>query len=118
MTALLKINKPLFRTLLFLLVLCVLFIVSCTKPIRERWVYYDETYCANPWPVNNTNEILKQNIVDYFKAKGIDIYDIEIFSDRTPEACPGTCDCKSGRRVKCKVAKRDVDDMKANGFYE
>ncbi len=105
------------KTLLCLMGLFVLFAWSCNKPLHERWVYYDETHCADAWVHNNTNELLKDNIIAYFKTKDIEIYEIEIFTDREPESCY-SCGCKTGRRIKCKIRKRDVDDMKQNGFYQ
>lgn len=100
-----------------LLLAIQLLLCSCNKPLKERWVYYDETYCADAWTYSGVNEVLKQNIVDYFKEKNISIYDIEIFVDRQPEQNT-SCLNKSGRRVRCKIGKRDLDDIKSHGFYE
>lgn len=90
---------------------------SCNKPLKERWVYYDETYCADAWTYSGVNEVLKLNVIDYFKTKNISIYDIEIFVDRQAEQ-NNSCLNKSGRRIRCKIGKRDLEDIKIHGFYE
>lgn len=100
-----------------LLLTLQLVLSSCNKPLKERWVYYDETYCADGWVYSGVNEVLKQNIIDYFKAKNISIYDIEIFVDRQADQ-NSSCLNKSGRRIRCKIGKRDLDEIKEHGFYE
>jgi hypothetical protein len=94
----------------------VLFI-SCNKKSHIRWVYYDETRCADKWAFTHNNEALKDNVVSYMKSKNITIYELEIFNDRPAESC-GECYCKSGRRIKCKIKKSDLKDIKKEGFYE
>lgn len=104
------------RSLCFSIV--VLFSLSgCTKSGNVKWVYYDETQCADKWTYTNNNESLKLNVISYMKSKGITIYEMEIFNDRTAESCT-ECSCKSGRRLKCKVKKSDLKEIKQEGFYE
>lgn len=99
------------------LTFCVLSLVfsGCTKS-NFRWLYYDETNCADKWEKNIINEKLKDNVVNYLDKQGIKVFEIEIFSDGTADACTD-CACKTGRRIKCKVKKRDVSDIKRQGFY-
>ena len=104
------------RTFSVLLVVSIL-LFGCGKTGNYKWLHYDETYCADKWDGNINNEKLKDNVVAYLDKQGIKVYEIEIFSDRTPDAC-ADCYCKSGRRIKCKVKKRDVKDIKKEGFYE
>ncbi len=102
-------------------IICLIVIAfySCNKPINEKWVYYDETNCADAWQQTSNNEVLKLNVIDYFDGKGIEIYEVEIFNDRSAELCTVySCNCKSGRRIKCKISSRKADDIKAYGFYE
>jgi hypothetical protein len=103
-----------FRVLIVLGLLCVL--VSCAKTSTVRWVVYDETYCSDKWDYNSNNEKLKENVVAFLKNKGIKVLELEIYSDRTPEQC-ANCTCKSGRRIKCKIKKRDVSDANSLDFY-
>lgn len=103
---------------LTLSLMAMLFIInSCTKPFSVKWVYYDETVCSDKWTFTNNNEVLKDRITDHLKGKGIKVFDIEIFIDGTADACT-ECQCKTGRRIKCKIAKRDLSDAKSEGFYE
>lgn len=62
------------------------------------------------------NEKLKDKVVEYLATKGIKVLEIEIFFDRTPDTC-SDCVCKTGRRIKCKIKKRDISDIKKEGFY-
>ena len=105
--------KPVF----FFAFLTIILINSCNKPLSFKWVYYDETVCADKWTNTNNNEVLKERVVDYLKSKSVKVYEIEIFLDRVPENC-AACECKTGRRFKCKIGKKDLDDVKAQGFYE
>ena len=105
------------RALLLVVVMLAMFLISCNKSNRETWAYYDETYCSDKWPQSGNNETLKQNIIDYFKPKGVEIFDIEIFVDRDPESS-AQCYNKTGRRVRVRINKSDVETVKSNGFYE
>jgi len=93
------------------------FTSSCIKSNGTEWLFYDETSCADAWPFAAVNEKLKENITEHYKEKGIRIYDLEIFVDRTPEVC-AACTCKTGRRVKVKVKSRDVEAMQEEKFYK
>jgi len=92
-------------------------LVGCGKRNDIVWVYYDETRCADRWERSNSNEKLKDNIVNYYDKNGSTIYDLEIFFDRTPDTC-FDCICKTGRRVKAKIKGRDLENLKADGFYQ
>jgi hypothetical protein len=114
-TFLLKLYRT--RSFCFAL-LIILFSFGCGKNAGNvRWVYYDETKCADKWTTTLNNEALKQNVTSYLQSKGITIYEIEIFNDRTAESC-GECYCKSGRRFKAKVRKSDLSEIKSEGFYQ
>lgn len=104
--------------LIKLYILCAFFsciVLGCTKS-NFIIMFYDETSCSDKWDYNSANEILKDNVVAYLKKQGIKVLEIEIFGDGTIQTCK-TCDCKTGRRVKCKVRKREEDNMKSEGFY-
>ena len=106
-----------FRTFFVLSSLIAVIVAGCGKSGSVRWVHYDETFCADRWERSSNNEKLKENIVNYLDEKGIKVFEIEIFSDRTADNCT-ECTCKSGRRIKCKVSRRDAKDIKKEGFYE
>lgn len=104
------------RTIFLLVVVSTLFF-GCSKSYRFRWVSYDETNCADRWERNMNNERLKDNVITYLEGKGVKVYEIEIMSDRTADACT-ECTCKSGRRIKIKVNRGDLKSAKSEGFYE
>lgn len=106
-----------YKLRVFLLFLVTSAILSGCSKTNYRWLYYDETYCADKWDRHMVNEKLKENIVSYLNGRGIKVVEIEIFSDRVAESC-SACTCKSGRRIKCKVRKRSVKDLKNEGFYQ
>lgn len=105
-----------FRTFFVLLAVSAL-LFGCGKSGNVRWLHYDETYCADKWEKSVNNEKLKSNITTYLDAKGIKVFEIEIFTDRTAETCTD-CVCKSGRRIKVKIKRNDVKEIKKEGFYE
>ncbi|HQQ93859.1 MAG TPA: hypothetical protein PLQ93_04855 [Bacteroidia bacterium] len=109
-----KINRAgIFSALCMTLLLAL----ACTKPSNIRWVYYNQTYCSDKWGAYSNNEDLKVKITEYCKSKNIDVYDIEIYSNGTADNCLD-CTCKTGKRIKLKVKKRDLEDIKKEGFYE
>ncbi len=95
----------------------VLFFSTCTKPLSVKWVNYDETICADRWDHVLNNEKQKDIIVSYLNAQSIKVFEIEIFADKAAEACT-SCECKTGRTVKCKIGKGDLNDIKSYGFYQ
>jgi hypothetical protein len=102
---------------LFLSLIISVFLLGCGKSMSVKWVYYDETQCADKWDFSPINEKLKENVTNYLNSKDIKVLEIEIFNDRTPDACT-SCNCKTGRRVKVKVKKRDLSEIKSEQFYE
>ena len=118
-TTCMRINVKLsnFLSPAFFAVVLISVVVSCTKPRNIKWVYYDQTLCADKWGPYTSNEDLKIKITDYFDGIGIEVYDIEIFNFGTPETCLA-CTCKTGKTIKLKIKKKHLDDIKKEGFYE
>jgi hypothetical protein len=94
----------------------VFLLLSCTKS-NVKWVYYDETRCADKWEYTYNNEKLKENFINYYNSRGIKIYEVEIFNDIAADPC-ADCTCKTGRRFKSKVKKGDATNLKRESFYE
>lgn len=80
-------------------------------------MYYDQTVCSDKWGSYTNNEDLKIKIKDYLAGKNIEAYDIEIFNTGTPDNCLD-CYCKTGKKIKLKVKKKDLNNIKSEGFYE
>lgn len=102
---------------LALIVFSLLTISSCNK-LNVLWVKYDETQCADSWDYSENNEVLKTNIESYLKTKGVKVLEMEIFVDADPQMNCSACSCKTGRIIKIKIKKRELDDAKSQGFYE
>lgn len=72
-----------------LVALTVSFSLSCCeKSSVTTSVYYDETYCADPWwgssiPVDDKTE----NVKEYFGDKGIIIFNVEVIGNGTVDVC-------------------------------
>ena len=101
----------------FLLCFLTFLFSDCTKS-NYRWVYYDETKCADKWDYKNNQEELKKNVVAYMGSKGVKIYEIEIYTDVSAAESCSDCNCKSGRKFQCKIKKTDVADAKKEGFFQ
>ena len=93
-------------------------IIGCEKLVKTSWVYYDETYCSDPWGNADVDDAKKpDNVEKYFKGKKIRIFKVEILSDGMMDSCY-SCGCKSGKRIRCKIKTKDKSEMKAVNFYE
>jgi len=110
-----------FKWRIFVLCLCIatglMLAFACTKSYTYTWMYYDETYCNDPWRYSSNDETLKNNFAAYYKSRGVTVYESEIFIDRTPES-NNDCAHKTGRRFKCKITQDHVNDMKSFGLYQ
>ena len=101
------------KTLIILLFL--FFLVSCEKiPGDKAWVYFNETQCANPWPIDNSAST-ESKVQAYLETNGIQIFDnrIEIFS-KGP-FCEA-CHCSTGRKIYVLILKSDLEDILKLGF--
>ena len=101
---------------LFLILAASFLFAGCGKN-QFVWMNYDETSCADKWSFDLNNERLKDNVTAYLDSKGIKVLEIEIFVDGTAETCLA-CTCKTGRRIKCKVKKKEEDNLQGEGFYK
>lgn len=91
---------------------------GCEKITDTTRIYYDETFCADPWGQSSVaDDDKKKNIEKYLKGKSIKIFKVEILNDRTPDLCK-SCGCKSGKRISCKVKKSDLNKAINVGFYQ
>lgn len=111
-----KERRVVLLPLLFFVFTSVFLSTGCTK-LNVKWVKYDETRC-DKWTYSENNEVLKTNIESYLKGKGVKVLESEIFVDAEPDANCSGCACKTGRTIKIKIKKRELDEAKAEGFYQ
>lgn len=106
------------KSIVLIIILLMATLTSCEKLVKTSWVYYDETYCADPWGHSTTEYSRKiKDIEAYFKEKKIRIFKTEILHDRVMEMCH-SCGCKSGNRIRCKIKSKDKSEMIDLSFYE
>ncbi len=78
---------------------------------------YDETKGSDPWIITENDSILISNVKNYLLTNKISAYDIELTNDGTFETCKATY-CKTGRRFKVTVDKKDLNKIQNLRFYE
>ena len=105
------------RIIIFLSTTALLLCINaCEKSIP--WVYYDETGCSDQWGHANVPDKDKvKNVKEYLKSKQIRVLKVEIANDGTFEPCMA-CHCKTGKRIKCKINKNDLDKVINENFYQ
>lgn len=106
-----------FLSGLMLIAFCLLTVAGCQK-VNVIWVKYNETQCADSWDYSDNNEVLKEHVETYLKGKGVKVLEMEIFIDADPQQNCSSCSCTTGRTIKVKIKKRDLDDVKNLGFYQ
>ncbi|MDY0368762.1 MAG: hypothetical protein WCR58_01745 [Bacteroidales bacterium] len=105
-------------TILMMSLIGLLSFSGCEKISDTTWVYYDETYCADPWGYNTVSDNeKKKNVEKYLKDKSIKVFKIEITHDGVQENC-FACGCKTGKRIKCKVKESDKGTILNEKFYQ
>lgn len=99
----------------FLLVFCIF--SGCKKTQDTIWVYYDETYCSDPWgDIGTSDAERKEGIAKYLQGEGINIFRIEITNEGNEQFCYA-CHCTTGKFIKCEISEEDISEIKALGFY-
>lgn len=105
-----------------LIILCSLIGIttfnSCEKLTDTTWVYYDETWCMDPWgnaDIEKSEKIKK--IQKYLKDKKIKAFEVNIVNDGTMDPCDA-CHCKSGKRIHSKIKENDLNKAINEGFYQ
>lgn len=99
----------------FLLGLCM--ITGCKKSQDTTWVYYDETYCSDPWgEIGATDGERKEGIAEYLQSEGLNIFRIEITNEGDEQFCYA-CHCTTGKLIKCEILEKDFSEIETLGFY-
>ena len=95
----------------------IIFDCSCKEQIKKTCVLYEQTYCADPWEYNTSDQQLVEGLFTYFDSLGVTLYDIGIDDNGTQPSC-FACHCKSGRRYCANVKNSDLILVKKYGFVE
>ncbi|MGM0582496.1 MAG: hypothetical protein ACQETL_17590 [Bacteroidota bacterium] len=103
------------------LIVVFLAMLSCEADIKLSGELEDffraETYCADPWELNNieSDEELKEQVSEYLNNLDIDYFELVISHDGQMEACRA-CGCKTGRIIRFKSDKAYQEILFENGF--
>lgn len=93
-------------------------ISACEKSHDSTWMYYEETYCSDPWEkIGPTDEERKQEIAKYLQSKGVDVLEIKITSEGNQQHCYA-CHCTTGELIKCEILNKDITKLQTLGFYQ
>lgn len=99
---------------LALLLTIVLF--SCEKEhMKYTTVYYQQTYCSDPWPTGTTDSLTLVNVAHFIDSIGVYIASLGIRQDHPADACTA-CACKTGKVIYLTTFEGDEMPAVAFGF--
>jgi len=102
--------------ILLAIISATVFFTACKE--STTWVYYDETGCFDKWGNHDVPDKDKvKNVKKYLRSKQINVLELEITNDGTLEAC-FACDCRTGKRIKCKIYESDLHKVINENFYQ
>jgi hypothetical protein len=107
------------KSLVFVVIICLLATSSCKKDKDTLWVYYDETFCSDAWGDSDELEpIKKNNIKAYLKNNNVEVFEIKFSKFFPEEGYCKSCGCRSGVRIESKIKARDLDKALSFRFYQ
>jgi hypothetical protein len=91
---------------------------TTAEEVDTVWMYYDETYCYDPWGHFDVLEQEKKvNIENYFNDLNVEVFEIEISEENLPDDC-FSCGCHSGFTIKCRILLEGVNVLINEEFYQ
>jgi hypothetical protein len=102
--------------LCFLILSVILSFSSCRKENNIVQLYYNETYCGDPWGSNRSDANYTNEVKDYLQNQGINIKEIAIFENGPLSGC-FSCFCTTGRRIAIKIYESDKNRALQIGFF-
>lgn len=109
------------KTMLMLLMSATILLTFCgCKKYATTWVYYDETFCADPWGDANIGETEKIKAIEkYLKEQRVKFFKVKIVHDASiGEITCYACNCKSGNRIHVEIDRKDVSKALNVKFYQ
>jgi hypothetical protein len=104
------------KGLIFISLLILIPGLSCKKQGDLIVMHFSETYCANPWSVNNDDPDYQNKVKSYLEQKNIRIKKITISNDFPASNC-FACICTSGRTINITIYERDKTIALDLGFF-
>ena len=91
--------------------------ISCATTFSDKiWVYYNETQCSNPWPIDNSTST-EAKVQQYLNTNEIQVFDIKIVTYFSGPFCEA-CHCSTGRKIFVLVSKSDLENIQNLGFFK
>ena len=91
--------------------------MECARNDNSTCIFYEETGCADPWGNHPSDQILSQEILNYFLSKGATLFDIVFLNTGNAQVC-NACHCKTGRIIEAKIETLQLSIALENGFIE
>jgi len=101
---------------LFISMLILIPCWSCEKKGDLIDLYFNETWCANPWSVSTNDADYINKVKSFLAEKNIIIKEILISNDGPFDPCKA-CFCPTGRRINIQVSDKDKNLALGVGFY-
>jgi hypothetical protein len=115
----LKFNKGglIFKEFVLDFTSSTIFFTSCEQSFSDKiWVYYNETQCSNPWPIDASLST-ESKVQDYLNTNGIQILDTKIITYHSGPFCEA-CHCSTGRKIFVLILKSDFENIQKLGFIK
>lgn len=91
--------------------------ISCATSFSDKiWVFYNETQCSNPWPIDNDTST-ETKVQQYLNNNGIQVFDIKIATYFSGPFCE-SCLCSTGRNIYVLVLNSDLENILNLGFLK
>jgi hypothetical protein len=102
------------KALLPLLIITLLFNVSCAKTTNGKWMVYEESACLPFWAHESSDRKSKQILSDFLKDQQIIPLKIKIVGERELNCLE--CYCLTGKEYHVKVDKTQIGELAYWGF--
>lgn len=105
-------NVPYIK--LFSLSLLILIFVGCSKE-KEKWAYYNQTQCADPWGEAHLESDLLFALANYFNQIEVRTLSI-VFSENSELHVCSSCGCYTGKVIEVKATESNIRTLSSHGF--
>ncbi|MCC5922785.1 MAG: hypothetical protein JJT77_03275 [Crocinitomicaceae bacterium] len=105
-------NAKLCKHIYFFLILFLF--LACNRE-EEKWAYYNQTQCADPWgPAQSDNELLV-GLANFFNSINVQTNQIVFSEDHALHVC-ASCGCFTGKVIEVKATESNINILAAHGF--
>ncbi|MCC5924707.1 MAG: hypothetical protein JJT77_13060 [Crocinitomicaceae bacterium] len=105
--------KVILRKFIFVF-LCSSLLLACDRE-NEKWAYYNETQCADPWEAATSDNELLSALSGFFSEINVQTSSIVFTEDNSLYTC-NACGCYTGRVIEVRATASNVNKLVAHGF--